>query len=158
MNTILQKHTAFREALIIVISSTLLGVGYTVMMKKGFFASTSPVVPIAAATVAPAFISYEEANELYKSGALFVDARHEYDFTFGHIKGAINVPLADFVPQNSSLASTSKDRVIVTYCDGAECNSSIELAKKLTEVGFTNVKMFFGGWNEWRQHGGATQP
>ncbi len=154
---LLRKHTAIREALIIVISSTILGVGYTVVMKKGFFALPPSV---AGTTVAPAFISYEEAVSLYDAGALFVDARHEYDFKFGHIKGAINVPLADFVLQNSSLANTSKDRVIVTYCDGAECNSSIELAKKLSDAGFTNVKMFFGGWNEWRQHGGAseTQP
>ncbi len=156
MNTILQKHTALREAFIIVISSTLLGVGYTVVMKKGFFAPPPPS-SVARTAVAPEFISYEEAVSLYDAGALFVDARHEYDFKFGHIKGAINVPLADFVLQNSSLAHMSKDRVIVTYCDGAECNSSIELAKKLSDAGFTNVKMFFGGWNEWRQHGGATE-
>ncbi|MBI5471037.1 MAG: rhodanese-like domain-containing protein [Ignavibacteriae bacterium] len=150
------RHTAIREALFILLSSCLLGFGYSIVMKKGFFAQQS-VSPASNTASTPAFISYEEAVALHQSGALFVDARHEYDFKLGHIKDAVNVPLKDFALESSAIANTPKDRVIVTYCDGAECNSSIELAKKLAGAGFANVKMFFGGWNEWQQHGGATE-
>ncbi len=142
---------AVREAGLLLLASALLGFAYTFVMKKGFFsAAQQPPAPRAA--VAPEFISFEEAVQLYNAGtALFVDARHEYDYQLGHIKGAINVPLKDFSLEKSPLASIPKEQLIVTYCDGAECNSSIELAQKLSAAGFTNVKMFFGGWNEWKE-------
>lgn len=143
---------AVREAGILLLASSLLGFAYSFVMNKGFFRAAQQA-PAPTATVAPEFISYEEAVQLYNAGtALFVDARHEYDYHLGHIKGAINVPLKDFSLETSPLASVPKEQLIVTYCDGADCNSSIELAQKLSAVGFTNVKMFFGGWNEWKEH------
>ncbi len=141
---------AGREALFIITAAVFLGFAYTAVMKKGFFL---PAEGQSYGTVAPVFISYEEAVQLFNSGdALFVDARHEYDYSQGHVKGAINVPLADFKLQKSALSDVKRDQTIVTYCDGAECNSSIELAKLLSAAGFTKVKMFFGGWNEWQSH------
>lgn len=140
-----------REAGLLLLASTLLGFAYSFVTKKGFF-GTPQHASAPAAAVAPEFISYEEAVQLYNAGtALFVDARHEYDYNLGHIKGAINVPLKDFSLETSALASVPREKLIITYCDGAECNSSIELAQKLSAAGFTNVKMFFGGWNEWKQ-------
>jgi rhodanese-related sulfurtransferase len=144
---------AVREATLILIASVLLGFAYTFVLKKGLFAPSPPAAVGMQVQVAPQFISYEEAKTLFDAGsALFVDARHEFDYNFGHVKGAINVPLKDFELAKSPLANLPKDKLIVTYCDGADCNSSIELAKKLSEAGFSNVKMFFGGWNEWQSH------
>ncbi len=142
--------TGARDALYILVAAIVMGFAYTAIMKKGFFFRPEGQVYGA---VAPVFVSYEEAVQLFKSGGvLFVDARHEYDYSQGHIKGAINVPLADFKLQNSPLSDIKREHPIVTYCDGAECNSSIELAKLLSAAGFTKVKMFFGGWNEWQSH------
>lgn len=137
-----------RQARFILSAAVVLGFAYTAVMKEGFFVP-SEGQPYGA--VAPVFISYEEALQLLNEGkTLFVDARHEYDYNQGHIKGAINVPLAEFKLQKSPLSDVQRDQTIVTYCDGAECNSSIELAKLLSAAGFTKVKMFFGGWNEWQ--------
>ena len=144
---------AAKEALLVLLSAVLLGFAYTVVTKKGFFSPSPVATSQPTSIVAPEFISFEEAVSFFSQGtALFVDARHEFDYKLGHIKGAINVPLKDFRLENSPLAAVSRDKRIVTYCDGAECNSSIELAKKLSEAGFTNVKMFFGGWNEWQNN------
>lgn len=145
--------TAIREAVLILLASALLGFGYTFVMHRGFFAPHNRPAATAPAHAAPEFISYEEAVQLFTAGAaLFVDARHEYDFKLGHIRGAVNVPLKDFDLHGSPLAGVPKDTLIVTYCDGAECNSSIELAQKLAAAGFGKVRIFFGGWNEWKQH------
>ncbi|HXG00551.1 MAG TPA: rhodanese-like domain-containing protein, partial [Bacteroidota bacterium] len=144
--------TAFREATLILLASIVFGFGYTIVMKKGLFAPPKPVQSAEASSVAPEFISYEEAARLFERGAaLFVDARHDYDYKLGHIKGAMNVPLKDFDLASSQLSRVPKDTLIVTYCDGADCNSSVELAQKLSAAGFTNVRIFFGGWNEWKQ-------
>lgn len=147
--------TASREAVVILVAAIVLGFAYTLVMKKGLFLphAGQSATPVAGASTPPVFISFEEAIALHKAGnALFVDARHAFDFHLGHITGAINVPLADFELSKSPLARMPKDTLIVTYCDGADCNSSIELAKKLADAGFTNVKMFFGGWTEWQSH------
>ncbi len=142
--------TAVRQASFISLAAILLGFSYTALMKKGFFI---PPEVKHTGTIAPVFVSYEEAVQLFDAGnALFVDARHAFDYKLGHIKGAVNVPLADFDLQESALANVQRDRIIVTYCDGAECNSSIDLAKLLSSAGFTQVKMFFGGWNEWQSN------
>ncbi len=95
-------------------------------------------------------ISRDEARSLFESGsAVFVDARHDFDFNLGHIKGALNVPLKDYDAKISALSGIPKDRMMIAYCDGAECNSSIELSVKLMKDGYTNVRIFFGGWREW---------
>ena len=99
-------------------------------------------------------ITLAAAKELFASNnSIFIDARHEFDYQAGHIRGAVNIPLKMFDAQFTLLNKISKDKVLIVYCDGAECNSSIELAVKLTESGFTNVKVFFGGWQEWNSAG-----
>jgi rhodanese-related sulfurtransferase len=146
-----------REAGLIVLSALLLGLAYTLIMKKGFF-SPPQAQAEKRSDSAPVFIAYEEAKALFDAGtALFVDARHAYDYNLGHIKGAINVPLKDFELARSPLVNTPKEKLLVTYCDGADCNSSIELAQKLAAAGFTDVKMFFGGWKEWQTHRQQTE-
>ncbi|MEK7248957.1 MAG: rhodanese-like domain-containing protein [Bacteroidota bacterium] len=157
ITTLARYKKSIREALIIILAATTLGFAYTIVMKKGLFTPPPPIAPLPT-VAAPVFVSYEEAVAMFNEGnTLFVDARHEFDYKLGHIQGAINVPLKDFTLQTSPLANIPKDKLIVTYCDGAECNSSIELAKKLSEAGFTNVRMFFGGWNEWQLHHQQTE-
>ncbi len=140
---------ALRESAWIVGWALILGFTSSAISEKGFFAP----VPEASSErkAAPQFISLEEARALYENqSAIFVDGRHAYDFGLGHIKGAINIPLAEFSVAPSLLGNLSKETTLVTYCDGAECNSSIELAMKLDSLGYSNVRIFFGGWKEWQ--------
>jgi rhodanese-related sulfurtransferase len=139
---------ALLEALVLIVAAIVLGVAYTFVTNQGFFAKTQPVQP--AATPNMEMISLAQAKELLDShDALFIDARHEFDYQEGHINGAVNIPLKKFDIHITPLNKISKDKLLVVYCDGAECNSSIELTVKLIESGFTNVKVFFGGWQEW---------
>jgi len=146
---------ALREAGVLIVVAAALGFIYTAATEKGLFARAprSKTIPRTAAET-PAMISFAEARTMYESGsATFVDARHEFDFKLGHIKGAINVPLAEYELKKSALDGTAKDHLIVAYCDGAGCNSSIELSVKMMKDGFTNVRIFFGGWREWNDAG-----
>ena len=139
-----------REASLILLASFVLGFSYTAVTGKGLFGTSpkSPSTTSAPSANAPAFISFQEALELFRSGtANFVDSRHSYDYSLGHIVGAISLPLNEFHSRNTG--SLPKDRLLVTYCDGEECNSSVELAMKLDSVGYSNVRIFFGGWKEW---------
>lgn len=144
--------TVARETLIVISISVSLGLLYAAVYHKGLFAPASPTAATAQSTTpAPEMISLPEARRLFEGGeALFVDARHEYDFQQGHIRSAINVPLREFSQRRGEFATVQTDRTIVTYCDGSECNSSMELAAHLSEMGYRNVKIFFGGWQEWK--------
>ena len=148
------------EAVVIVVASVLLGFTYTAFSGKGLFAPSHDetgrvTVPGEDSSI---FITYEEALDYFeKDKALFIDARHEYDYNLGHIPGAQNLPLKEFENRDDLLSSIAKDKLLITYCDGAECNSSVELASKLYAEGFSNVKIFFGGWNEWTAHQRQTE-
>ncbi|HMS93481.1 MAG TPA: rhodanese-like domain-containing protein [Candidatus Saccharibacteria bacterium] len=69
---------------------------------------------------------------------IFIDVREPYEFSSGHVKGALNIPPADIMqglpPQ---LKDTPKDTEIVLYCrSGARSNMSMQFLRK---YGFTNL-------------------
>ncbi len=137
------------EVLFLIAAATVLGFAYTFVTKQGFFSEKKPTFSAAAANLE--MISLEKAKELYESqDVLFVDARHDFEYKTGHIRGAINIALKEIDTHHILLESIPKEKMLIVYCDGAECNSSIELALKLIELKFTNVKVFFGGWQEWK--------
>jgi rhodanese-related sulfurtransferase len=150
--------SAVREALRILAAGCLLAILYTGFSGKGIFHPDAFIPPRASASGeenAPEFIEYADARALFDAGeALFIDSRHDFDFELGHIPRAVNIPLKEFEEKQADVASTDKSRTIVVYCDGQECNSSLDLAMKLSAAGFTAVKVFFGGWTEWQKFDG----
>jgi len=44
----------------------------------------------------------------------------------------------------------SLDTEIVVYCANAECDDSIATAERLEALGYTNVRHYAGGKDEWR--------
>jgi rhodanese-related sulfurtransferase len=95
-------------------------------------------------------ITLNQAYELYNKNALFIDARDFVEFEIGRIKNAISLPYVEFEQYKSVLENVSKDKPIVTYCDGKDCDLSILLGDKLYEMGYKEVYIFFGGWIDWQ--------
>ena len=92
-------------------------------------------------------ISQKEAKELMASeeGYIILDVRTQSEYANGHIPGAICVPnegISDVMP--SELPNL--DQLILVYCRSG--NRSRQAAKKLAEIGYTNIKEF-GGINTW---------
>ncbi len=138
---------ALREAALLVLLSCLIGFSYTAATKRGLFAEKTNA-PI----TTPQLVELTDAKRLFDGGeALFLDSRHEFDYKLGHIKGAINIPVDKFEQEQSKLSGIEKDNLIVVYCDGAECNSSFEMAGKLYAAGYRNIRVFFGGWQNWQE-------
>lgn len=148
MNRLLR---ASHEAGALLLVAAALGFIYTAATEKGFFARLAPALPAESSSfLAPAMITRDQAQAYFEAGTtVFVDARHEFDYKLGHIRGAINIPLRTYDTNKAVLDTIPKNRLLVAYCDGAECNSSIELSVKLAKDGYTDVKIFFGGWHEW---------
>lgn len=101
------------------------------------------------------FITLAEAENLFSiQEALFIDSRNADSYREGRIFGAINIPY-ETEGDTRLLAEMSvpKEMTLVVYCDGSECQSSVGLAKRLNEEGFTDIRVFFGGWEEWLREG-----
>ncbi len=98
-------------------------------------------------------ISLQEAGDAFIEGnVLFIDARDEASFDFGHIPAAVNIPWEE-AQYDYSLIDRKVPRglPIITYCDGTDCESSILLGTALRELGYEDVRVFFGGWVEWEE-------
>lgn len=142
------------EAGRIVVLATALGFVY-----NAFSPHTIPLIRTeqhtlaAGVAVAPATIDIGQARQWFEQGtAIFLDARHEEDYMLGHISGARSLPVENLEHHLSILTTIPKDALIVTYCGGEDCASSTDLAYKLAEQGYTNVKIFFAGWKQWLEH------
>jgi rhodanese-related sulfurtransferase len=100
-------------------------------------------------------IDLKEAWVLFREkGIIFVDARDTEEFKEGHIKGAISLPVGKFDHQGPLFKDlVPVDTFIVTYCNGKGCESSLELAELLLDSGYKDVKVFYGGWEQWRDAG-----
>ena len=150
-------HSAAREAVFLLVISLLLGLSYNGITGKGIFDPRHRARPASTSNVqAPEIIPLERAQTLFASGAVFIDSRHAYDFELGHITGAFSIPLKSADDDIAAL-TVPRDRTLVVYCDGADCNSSLEIGSKLSLAGFTSVKIFFSGWQAWKQAGLETE-
>jgi rhodanese-related sulfurtransferase len=146
----------------IVIFGSFVGIIYNSLSSQGITLKgswsekvnqDSVVVPYSYQEDDPPAISLDDAMMKFQSeGTIFLDSRYPEDYKSGHIKGAINFPWEEFEEHSPEvLPKLSFDKEIITYCDGGECETSLLLARELRDMGYKNVKTFFGGWSEWQK-------
>jgi rhodanese-related sulfurtransferase len=88
--------------------------------------------------------------------ALILDARPSVFFEQGHVPGALNLARDDFARDYRRLSPALKaatDKPVIVYCSGGECHDSRLVANALLTLGFGDVKVFTGGWEEWQASG-----
>jgi rhodanese-related sulfurtransferase len=81
---------------------------------------------------------------------VIVDALPPMAYAHSHLPGAINLPPAR-VDGSVARRLPDRDAEIVVYCANPECEDSVETANKLVALGYTNVRHYPGGKNEWRE-------
>jgi len=104
--------------------------------------STSPSVPT---------ISRAELQQLLHSGRnfRFWNVLTDQYFKGESITGSERVPL-DKIGAYVAEQDLSKDEPIVTYCAGPNCPQSALAAEKLLKLGFTHVRAYEGGIEDWK--------
>jgi rhodanese-related sulfurtransferase len=73
-------------------------------------------------------------------------------FAHSHLPGAINLP-PHGVDASVARRLPDRDAEIVVYCANPDCGDSVETAEALVALGYTNVRHYPGGKNEWRERG-----
>lgn len=96
-------------------------------------------------------INYDMFVRLYEGTKNYlIDARGAEKFAQGHISNAVNYyggEVQSRIPD--LLANVPRDRVILIYCDGGECELSHHVADVLKQFGYGPVFIYTGGWAEW---------
>jgi rhodanese-related sulfurtransferase len=69
-------------------------------------------------------------------------------FADAHLPGAVNVP-PDLTAQLAPLLLPDKTATVVTYCSDETCMNSSVLARRLRELGYTDVVRYPGGKQDW---------
>jgi len=77
---------------------------------------------------------------------LLLDVRPSVEFEFGHITGAVSIPMNEMM---AHLKDFSKDKEIIAYCRGPFCVLADEAVKMLSELGY-NVRRLDEGYPEWK--------
>lgn len=116
---------------------------------------TAPAAaPVSPAASLPQPVLLAEVRELVNAGALLVDARDRALYADGHLTGAWSLPLGEI---DSRLVGFRKqfaaDRTLVIYCNGYGCPDSFDLGVRLITAGYRDVRVFEGGFPEWRDAG-----
>jgi rhodanese-related sulfurtransferase len=159
----------FRQALFIIVLSLILGLGLNTFSPNsipyvGEYRKISqgnePVVPPNAIPGDPPFITIDIVEIEHRfNEAVFIDARSYDDFACGTIPNSINIPF-DYLPDSniesaidSSLNFIPKDSPIIVFCSGDECDLSLQLARILQDIDYTDITIFYGGAREWENMG-----
>jgi rhodanese-related sulfurtransferase len=100
-------------------------------------------------------ISLEEARALFlTNGAVFIDARPAELYRYGHIKGALNLPIDSFEEMSPAVfEQVPSDSYVIVYCDGEDCPLSHEVALQMAAKGYLNAHVLANGWTVWQDAG-----
>ncbi len=112
-------------------------------------------------------VSLSEALDYYSRGEssiVFIDARDDADYQKCHIPNAIQF---DYYHPDNYMADVrdfaGDAEIVILYCNGGECEDSIQAARYLTEeiddpLPFDIVYVFEGGIQDWYQAGYEREP
>ena len=158
-----------KQIILLTVLSGLLGLASNAINSNGIpvignyrelSSGDGPIIPPEADAGDPPFIGLDVAQMEHSTGqALFVDTRDQSEFECGTIPGSILIPF-DYLPEEnleeyfeSALEQVAKDKLIIVFCSGEECDLSLHMGRNLQAFGYTQVSIFFGGAREWEKMG-----
>ncbi len=98
-------------------------------------------------------ISREELKQAIDAGQLTViETLRDEHFEQGHLPSAIHIHFEQIAERAPELL-LDKDAAIVTYCSNTSCRNSEIAANQLTAMGYSNVRKYAGGKQDWQQAG-----
>jgi rhodanese-related sulfurtransferase len=101
----------------------------------------------------PAEVSREELKAMMDRGETFVlvDALGPEHYASSHLPGAVSLPY-EFVDEAERVLPDKRAEIVV-YCMNEGCSASGEEVRELTEMGYTNVRHYAAGKQDWMRAG-----
>lgn len=102
-------------------------------------------------------ISRTDLQAAIEAGSVVpVDALPESYYAQQHLPGALNL-VADDVEARAATLLPDKNAAIVTYCSNTACPNSGQVAAKLESLGYSNVRKYAEGIQDWVEAGLPTE-
>lgn len=108
-------------------------------------------------------IKREELRQEMEAGTVVVvDTMPVAYYEKEHIPGARNIPgfpyeqAADFTDEYAPRVLPEKDVAVVVYCANTPCRNSEFVGQRLLELGYTNVRKYREGIEDWATAGYET--
>ncbi|GAA3985758.1 rhodanese-like domain-containing protein [Allokutzneria multivorans] len=100
-------------------------------------------------------ISRDELRAAIEDGTVLDTLGGDY-YAQAHLPGALPLVLSE-VDKAASALLPDEDALIVTYCTGPTCPNSGQVADRLTALGYTNVRKYREGIQDWVSAGLPTE-
>ena len=99
-------------------------------------------------------ITRDEIVELLAAGERLqlVETLRAEHFAQGHLPGAVHIHFEE-VEERAAESLPDKDALIVTYCSNTACQNSRIVAEKLVRLGYTDVRRYEEGKQDWADAG-----
>ena len=141
------------QAAVILAAIFIGSVMYNFLIPGGLLSPGGKVVEGMQRAYAGSFIpkvSTRAIDNFIGSDRLIIDARYESDYEAGHLEGAINIPVNSSTEKASEIMDKyPKDIEMVIYCQSAGCPFAQKVALKLKDIGYEDIRIYKGGYNEW---------
>jgi rhodanese-related sulfurtransferase len=131
-------------------------VGFAAVQHRGTsqgYLSQSVAVTAIQSAVFKSSVPLADAGDVESAAGgagYLVDARTSSDFQAGHIGAAINIPAgASRRARAEAMAGLPRDATLIVYCESSSCPFAPFVARRLAADGFTSVRVFTGGWEQW---------
>lgn len=122
-----------------------------------FFLISVAVAPVVSCHRAADAVLRPTAIELrreYDAGVLFVDVRTDEEWSAGHLRSALHLPV-NAVGSAAEHLLPDKDKPLVTYCQSGRRAQAA--AESLRALGYTKVTAMAGGYGELKAAGFPTE-
>jgi rhodanese-related sulfurtransferase len=100
----------------------------------------------------PEPITRAEVTKAVADGVTIVEALPAPYFEDGHLPGAANLP-HDSDEATIAAVLPDPDRTVVVYCANQACANSGVLGRRLEQLGYTDVRVYEGGKEDWVEAG-----
>ena len=82
----------------------------------------------------------------------FVETLRAEHFAQGHLPGGVHIHFEE-VEERAAASLPDKEALIVTYCSNTACQNSRIAAEKLAKLGYSNVRRYEEGKQDWEEAG-----
>ena len=87
-----------------------------------------------------------------RDDVVLVETLRPEHFEQGHLPGAVHLH-PDDVERRAAEVLPDRDAFVVTYCSNAACGNSGAVAARLAKLGYTNVRRYEAGKQDWQDAG-----
>lgn len=105
------------------------------------------------------YIELAEVRRLHGAkNAQFVDPRTEPEYAEAHIKGAMNLQVAQVTEYKTDMEpAVARAKTVVVYGNNPGSAVARVVAKRLMVAGHKGIRVYLGGLDEWRANGLPTE-